>query len=117
VRGVEEEVTSAGVGCEPHRRLSCTLSMAFEHPVHDESADAKLLRAACSARSRGRRPVSQRHEGEDVLASKRGLFFVKECVRASSRDASFLALYLTIYLTFHKNYTLYVASHSNRLFI
>jgi hypothetical protein len=29
-------------------------------------------------------------------------------LRASPKDSSFFALYLTIYLRFHKNYTLYL---------
>jgi hypothetical protein len=41
----------------------------------------------------------------------------RDTFRVSPRDSSFLALYFTIYLTFHKDYTLYEASHSNRLSI
>jgi hypothetical protein len=32
----------------------------------------------------------------------------EDIVRASSRDSSFFSLYLTIYLRFHKDYTLYL---------
>jgi hypothetical protein len=38
-------------------------------------------------------------------------------VRASPRDTPFSTLYMTLYLTLHKDYILYVASHSNRLSI
>lgn len=38
-------------------------------------------------------------------------------LRASPRDFLFLALYLTLYLFFHKDYIIYIASHSNRLSI
>jgi hypothetical protein len=38
-------------------------------------------------------------------------------VRASPRNSLFLALYLTLYLPFHKDYTLNVASRSNKLSI
>jgi hypothetical protein len=33
-------------------------------------------------------------------------------VRAFPKNSLFLYLYLTLYLRFHKNYTLYLASHS-----
>jgi hypothetical protein len=40
---------------------------------------------------------------------------MNEFFKASSSDSSFLALYLTLYLPFHKDYTLYIAYHSNKL--
>jgi hypothetical protein len=38
-------------------------------------------------------------------------------IRASPRDTPFLTLYMTLYLPLHKDYILYVASHSNRLYL
>jgi hypothetical protein len=44
-------------------------------------------------------------------------FYIKYNLRAFSKLSSFFSLYSILYLPFHKNYTLYVAFHSNKLFI
>jgi hypothetical protein len=52
-------------------------------------------------------------EGE----GSRGIMRGGRGVRASPRDFLFFTLYLTLYLSFHKDYIIYVASYYNRLFI
>lgn len=73
-----EEVASARVGCERHQRLARILSMTLEHPVHGAGSRCEVVKSGMFRGEARAKAAAQRRDGEDVLASERGLFPLKD---------------------------------------